>query len=61
MNTLPTIYCSRCQETVKPIKGIVIYRCPECGAPFIGYAEATGGDESDEMQPDHARHELALA
>ena len=46
---------------MKPVKSIVIYRCPECGAPFIGYAEPTAGDESDELQPEHARRELALA
>jgi predicted RNA-binding Zn-ribbon protein involved in translation (DUF1610 family) len=67
MNVPASVYCSRCQEPVKPIKCIVIYRCPACGAPFVGYTEhAEGlehpkGEEVDQPEGDHAGQEFAVA
>jgi predicted RNA-binding Zn-ribbon protein involved in translation (DUF1610 family) len=52
-------YCSVCQKPVKPIKALVTYCCPTCGATFLAsqvesqkplseakQTEAIGGIES---------------
>lgn len=61
MNLPTLIYCSRCQEPVKPVKGIVIYLCPECGAPFVGYRERISSEETREIEPEQPLSELAVA
>ncbi len=54
MNLPSSIYCFRCQEPVKPLKCIVIYRCPECGEPIAGYDEGEKDErERDEREKAH--------
>ncbi len=60
MNASPLAYCSHCQESVKPLKGIVIYRCPECGSPFFGYPDSVKTDPPEQPQPLEEAAELAL-
>jgi predicted amidophosphoribosyltransferase len=35
MKNTPELYCSKCQGPVQPIRGIVNYFCPKCGATFL--------------------------
>ncbi len=33
--TIKLLYCSTCQKPVKPVKSLVTYHCPKCGATFM--------------------------
>ena len=33
--TIKELYCPFCQKKTKPIKALVTYSCPKCGATFM--------------------------
>jgi predicted RNA-binding Zn-ribbon protein involved in translation (DUF1610 family) len=51
-------YCSVCQKPVKPIKALVTYYCPTCGATFL--ASQVEVQESSKKHPPNKADETAL-
>jgi predicted RNA-binding Zn-ribbon protein involved in translation (DUF1610 family) len=55
MTKTPELYCSHCQKLVVPIKGIVNFRCPKCGATFMAAqveAAASISQPAEQLQPE---------
>jgi DNA-directed RNA polymerase subunit RPC12/RpoP len=60
MTYLPPVSCAYCKKYVKPIQGISIYRCAECGRAFSPSQIAAALDLFDRAQqaPDLQNAEL---
>jgi len=62
MTKNPEHYCSRCQRLVKPIKGLINYLCPKCGAIFMAsQVEQSKGEASYVGDDVQTRAETAVA
>ena len=35
MTTIKSLYCSHCRHRITPIRTLINYQCPDCGATFL--------------------------
>jgi predicted RNA-binding Zn-ribbon protein involved in translation (DUF1610 family) len=61
MTKTPELYCSHCQKPVTPIRGLVNFHCPKCGATFMAsQIEQASAKEHDQPSPDSPQAEMAV-
>jgi|tagenome__1003787_1003787.scaffolds.fasta_scaffold20358561_2 predicted RNA-binding Zn-ribbon protein involved in translation (DUF1610 family) len=62
MTKTPELYCCKCQGPVQPMRGIVNYFCPKCGATFMAsQIEQAVVDKAEECLPKERLSEERLS
>jgi predicted RNA-binding Zn-ribbon protein involved in translation (DUF1610 family) len=57
MTNTAEIYCSHCQKSIKPIKSLINYHCPKCGATFM----ASQVEQDAACEPKQLEHDTSLS